>query len=263
MEPKLLNIHHGFNFRDLGGYQTKAGQTIRSHKVIRSAKLDLLSDRDQAYLVNYGLKTDVDFRSPEEQLKEPDRVPTGVDYHFVPVFPTDETKNSTKPENLQEKFSSDPQAGFENMVTTYRDLVNLDSSKKAYRTFFDLLLANEADHDALLFHCSAGKDRTGMGAVYLLSALDVDPATIRQDYLAANRYIQEPLEEMLKHVRQSGGNDNLAQSMTDLWTVNGAYLDSALQTITSEYGNMANYLKDELKLSDSQQQDLRRLYLEA
>ena len=261
MTPNLLNIHHGFNFRDLGGYQTEAGQTIRAHKVIRSAKLDQLSDRDLNYLANYGMRYDVDFRSPEEQAKEPDRLPDVASYYFVPVFPVDETEVSKAPENIYEKFGGSPTAGFENMIETYRDIVNLDSAQKAYRQFFDLLLENEPDDQALLFHCSAGKDRTGMGAVYLLSALGVDAHTIRQDYLAANDYIQQPLEEMLARVTAEGGNDNLMQSMRDLWTVNAAYLDSALQTINHEYGGMADYLQNTLKLTPAQQKDLRTLYL--
>ncbi len=55
--PELLNIHHGFNFRDLGGYQTKAGQTVRYHKLIRSGRLSALSDRDQQYLADYAYVT--------------------------------------------------------------------------------------------------------------------------------------------------------------------------------------------------------------
>ena len=61
--------------------------------------------------------------------------------------------------------------------------------KKAYRHFFDVLLENSDEGRSVLFHCSAGKDRTGMGAVYLLTALGVDEATIRRDYLASNKYL--------------------------------------------------------------------------
>ncbi|KRM72057.1 tyrosine-protein phosphatase [Lacticaseibacillus brantae] len=261
MTPNLLNIHHGFNFRDMGGYQTKSGQTLRMHKVIRSAKLDLLSDRDLNFLNNYGMRYDVDFRSPEEQAKEPDRVPEAAEYYFVPVFPTDETQAGKKPENLTAKFSASPKAGYDNMVETYRDIVNMDNSQKAYRKFFDLLLANEKPDEALLFHCSAGKDRTGMGAVYLLSALGVDRQTIAQDYLAANDYIQTPLKQMLARVDAEGGSANLRQSMTDLWTVNAGYLQSALDTIDDNYGGMQHYLENTLQLTPAQQADLRALYL--
>ena len=67
LEPFVLNIKNGLNFRDLGGYKTKSGQVIKSRKIIRSARLSELSDDDLQYLTDYGLTTDIDFRSPEEQ----------------------------------------------------------------------------------------------------------------------------------------------------------------------------------------------------
>ncbi len=73
------------------------------------------------------------------------------------------------------------------MIQVYVDLINQDHSKQAYRQFFDLLLANDKEDQSLLFHCTAGKDRTGMGAVFLLSALSVPEETIRTDYLLTNQ----------------------------------------------------------------------------
>lgn len=73
----------------------------------------------------------------------------------------------------------------------------MPSAQKAYRQFFDILLSHQENDGAVLFHCTAGKDRTGMGAVYLLSALGVDGHTIRQDYLATNDLIQPMVEKIL------------------------------------------------------------------
>lgn len=111
LEPNVLDIKNGLNFRDLGGYKTKSGQLVKPQKVIRSAKLSELSDQDLQYLSDYGLIADVDFRSPEEQAAEPDRYPEHATYHFVPVFPTDETKSSEQADALQKSFSRDPHAG--------------------------------------------------------------------------------------------------------------------------------------------------------
>ena len=108
MEPFVLNIKNGLNFRDLGGYKTKSGQVIKSRKIIRSARLSELSDDDLQYLTDYGLTTDIDFRSPEEQAAEPDRYPENTTYHFVPVFPTDETKSSEQADALQKVFHAIP-----------------------------------------------------------------------------------------------------------------------------------------------------------
>ena len=260
--PELLNIHHGFNFRDLGGYQTKAGQTMRTHKLIRSGRLNELSTRDQQYLTDYGLAYDVDFRSPQEQSDAPDRVPSGVAYHFDPVFATDETKASIKAEELRRQaLAKDPLGGFRNMVNTYADLVLLPSAQKAYRTFFDLLLANDGDQ-ALLFHCTAGKDRTGMGAVYLMTALGVDPVTVRRDYLASNLYLGEESERMVNEARQTGAAPALIASTRSLGGVAHEYLDSALMTIDANFGSLDHYLTDALQITPAQRRDLRAIYLQ-
>ncbi|WP_390405967.1 tyrosine-protein phosphatase [Lacticaseibacillus jixiensis] len=262
--PNLLNIHHGFNFRDLGGYQTKAGTRLRMHKVIRSARLNALSQRDLAYLAEYGVHYDVDFRSPKERADAPDRLPANASYHFDPVFPVDETKASANAEELRkQQLAQDPLGGFRNMVNTYTDLVTMPSAQKAYREFFDLLLANSAPDSALLFHCTAGKDRTGMGAVFLLTALGVDPVTIRQDYLASNRYLVEETERMIKVVRAAGGSPALIASTRSLGGVANEYLDAALMNIDLRYGSLDHYLTTALDLTAAQRRDLRSIYLEA
>lgn len=261
LEPTVLNIHHGFNFRDLGGYRGADNRVIRPHKLIRSGKLDLLSNRDVQFLDDYGMRIDVDFRSPEERATAPDRAPASASYHHLPVFPIDETGVSSRKAVEEQLFTSNPKGGYENMLLTYADMVLMPSAQTAYRRFFDLLLGNEAEGQSLLFHCSAGKDRTGMGAVYLLSALGVDDQVIRQDYIAANDYIQEPLRDQLAKVKAAGYNENYQKSIHDLWTVKEDYLNKALATIDEHFGSMRNYLREGLDLTDQQIADLQRIYL--
>lgn len=257
-----MNIHHGFNFRDLGGYRGADMRVIKPHKLIRSGKLDLLSDRDVQFLGDYGMRIDVDFRSPEERAAAPDRTPSSASYHHLPVFPVDETGVGKSLDDQEALFKADPLGGYKHMQATYRDIVLLPNAQKAYRNFFDLLLGNEADGQSLLFHCSAGKDRTGMGAVYLLSALGVDEDVIRRDYIAANDYIQAPLLDQLAKVKAAGYNENYQRSIHDLWTVKADYLNTALDTINRQFGDMRQYLRQGLDLSDAEVRDLQRIYLD-
>lgn len=259
MAPMLLNIHHGYNFRDLGGYQTKDGHKIQAHRLIRSAALDRLSPRDQQFLADYGVRYDVDFRSKDEQIKSPDRLPVGVEYVFDPVFSYDKTRVSKSWEDEQQDFANDAKGGYQNMLRAYQDMITTKAAHQAYRQYFDLLLANHTD--AVLFHCSAGKDRTGMGAVFLLAALGVDPHTIRQDYMATNDFIGPLLDEVLTKAKNEGANANMLASLRDLWIVRPQYLDTALATIREHYGDMATFLKDALGLNEQQQQTLKKLYL--
>lgn len=262
MTPIVLDIKHGFNFRDLGGYRTKAGQTVRTHRLLRSGRMNELAPADLQYLADYGLQQVIDFRSLKERADAPDRVPEGVTDVFDPVFATDETKVSESAEQERHtEMARDPLAGFRSMVNTYREIVNQPSAKKAYRDFFDRLLGANAQ-GASLFHCSAGKDRTGMGAVYLLTALGVDPLTIRQDYLASNRYLVGESQRMVDAVIADGGSAAQQASTRSLAGVANEYLDAALLTINRDYGSLQNYLKNELLLTAAQQRDLRALYLE-
>ncbi|MFD1392612.1 tyrosine-protein phosphatase [Lacticaseibacillus jixianensis] len=262
MTPIVLDVKHGINLRDLGGYQTKAGQTLRTHRILRSGRLNELSEADLNYLADYGLRQVIDFRSPQERADAPDRVPAGAVDIFNPVFPTDETKvTAAAEEERHTALARDPLAGFRSMVHTYATMVVQPSAKRAYRQFFDALLS-AGDTGALLFHCSAGKDRTGMGAVYLLTALGVDPLTIRQDYLASNRYLVEEGQRLVDAVIAEGGSPALQASYRSLGSVANEYLDSALFTINHEYGSLPNYLQTELMLSAAEQRDLRALYLE-
>lgn len=262
MEPLLLPLERGVNFRDLGGYQTKDGYRIKKNKVIRSASLGNLSTNDLAFLDDYGLRYDVDFRSSTEQKDAPDRLPQGVSYHFTPVFPEDETR-STEKDRREKIFLSDPGAGFNNMIRAYKDIVLQASAKKAYREFFDILLANDREKEAVLFHCSAGKDRTGMGAVYLLSVLGVDEQTIRTDYLASNKFLAPwQKRELSKRQMPLEHRDIFLSNLQALGSVNESYLNTALAVMRTEYGSLEAYLKQELQLTKEQVQDLKKIYLE-
>ncbi|WP_225049051.1 tyrosine-protein phosphatase [Lacticaseibacillus kribbianus] len=262
MTATELNLAHGPNFRDLGGYRTEDNRVLRAHKLIRSARLDWLTPSDLDALVAYGLRIDVDFRSPEERTAAPDPVPAGVTYAFLPVLPTDETQASKAADQLRRsRFATDPQGGFKNMVRLYREMPRHQSAQKAYRDFFDLMLANDQAGQALLFHCTAGKDRTGMGAVLALTALGVPAATVRADYLASNRFLAGKTREMLAAVSAKGGTSALLASTKALASVDEAYLDAAIATFNEDFGGLDNYLTNTLHVTPAQRQDLQRLYL--
>lgn len=262
MKRILLDIHNGFNFRDLGDYETRDGRKLKTHKVLRSGRLNELSDRDINYLADYGMRYDVDFRSPEEEKNAPDRYASGIDYRFTPVFPTDETNVSKSFEELRAEFASDPLAGFNHMVHTYEDIAKLDSAKQAYRRFFETLLENTGENESVLFHCSAGKDRTGMGAVFFLTALGVDPDTVRSDYLASNKYLRSETERMINQVKNANGTPQLVASTRSLAGVANEYLDAALLTINDSYAHTMDFIQQEIGLSDAEIADLKRIYLQ-
>ncbi|MCV3554776.1 tyrosine-protein phosphatase [Pediococcus ethanolidurans] len=262
VRSRVLQLQKGGNFRELGGYQTIDGHTIKWHKIIRSGKLGNLTDQDVSYLNNYGLKYDVDFRSPEEKAQAPDRIPQQTKYLFMPVFSTDETQNSKQTDYLQRKMESDPTTGRQQMHHVYQDIITNPHSQKAYRQFFDVLLENDVEQDTLLFHCTAGKDRTGMGAIFFLSALGVNEDTIKADYLLTNKVTKPVLEDLVKTLKLKNAPSAFIQSMRDLQSVQISFYNTAMEQIQKTSGDMPNYLHEYLNLSATDIHDLQRIYLE-
>ena len=237
-KPLLLDIKHGFNFRDLGSYKTLDGRKIKKHKILRSANLAYLSERDVNYLDDYGLRYDVDFRSISENEVEPDRISNNVHYHFNPVFSEDETRSTKKDQETRYKtYSKIKNAGFEDMLKAYKDIVLTDGAKKAYRQFFDLLLANDKENEAL----------------------GVDSKIIHQDYLASNIYTETVRAKKIADV--SGMGPVMSANIKALFEVNEAYLNHALQLMKDNFGGINNYLHTELKLNEQEVSDLRKIYL--
>ncbi|MFC6322558.1 tyrosine-protein phosphatase [Companilactobacillus baiquanensis] len=257
---RILDLEAGINFRELGGYETAAGKKVKYHKIIRSAGLDKLTDNDLNFLSNYGLKTDVDFRSQTEIDKSPDRIPTGTKYVSLPVFREDLTEASQIEDSVIPEIDFDPTNGYEHMLDVYKEIVTEDQSKKAYRNFFDELLGNSNDSDVLLFHCSAGKDRTGMGAVFFLYTLGVPLPTIKQDYLLTNQANKGYVANILKQVEKRDAS--LVESIRALMTVSENYLAVAESVIKETSGSLNNYIRNELHVSENQVSDLQKIYLQ-
>lgn len=258
-KQRLLDISGGINFRELGGYPTLDGRAVKWQRVIRTASLARITDTDQQTLLNYGVTVDVDFRSQTEINKEPDRVPTGVRYQHLPVFDDDQTDNSKTQAQIQAELKAQAENGFQHMLDTYHDMITTTQSHIAYQQFFNTLLATE--DNVVLFHCTAGKDRTGMGAVFLLNALGVPETTIKQDYLLTNQVAADLVNRRLASAKAEGASGQLLDSIKALWRVSDAYYQTAMTAIHDNYGDMNGFLNQALQLSPQDIADLKALYL--
>ena len=214
---QLIQLENAANVRELGGYKTTSGKTIKRKKLIRSAAINELSETDQATLSNYGINQIIDFRSYEEAKAQPDQPIRYAQQFFLPIF-------------------SD------------RHFVESPHARKQYRHFFDLVLEN-AEAGATLFHCTAGKDRTGFGAFLLLSLLEVDQSTIKQDYLATNRYLGPFLKEKFAPMAQQMPPEVL-EAITTLMSAKESFLDESLAAIKKEFGTVDQYLKEGLAITN-------------
>lgn len=261
MNSRLLKIQNGFNFRELGGYQTQDGHHVKAHKIIRSGKLVDLSDQDLTYLADYGVIENIDFRSPKEAKNEPDRLSKGMSYIFDPVFRYDETESSHAEQKEDDDMAKVAGLGHKNMMSAYNNLITDTHPQKAYQQFFERLLTNTQDNQSILFHCSAGKDRTGIGAYLFLRALGVDAATAKQDYLLTNEVTRAAIQASLDQLDSK--EPILVENVKALNSVNEDYLAQAMSDLKLMSGTVDNYLQEVLNLSTSDLNDLKKIYLTA
>lgn len=248
------------NTRDLGALATKDGQHILPKKLLRSGSLYHISIQDEDTLLNeYHLSTVVDFRTRMEILQKPDTVLEGVEYHEIPIV-DEETMGITRSESLLEMLIRFDQPIDEFMQKQYVSFVRDDFSVKEYARFLDVLLQQE--EGAVLWHCSMGKDRVGVGTALLLCALGVPRETIMEDYLRTNRYLEEDLQHMIRLLETKMIVDNeIMDKIKALYRVKEEYLEAVFEAIEQDYGSEEVFMRKALYLTPKAIEALRKKYL--
>lgn len=253
------------NFRDLGGYKTTDGRTVRWRQVFRTGELGKLSDADVEKLDELKLKTMVNFLLPEEIEKHgKDRLPEGVEAVLDPI--TGE-KSAELSMTAQDAITSGDFDKLPAEINLEIHAILMDEAKEQYARLLRRA-ADPANHP-IAFHCSHGVHRTGTASAILLSALGVPWDTIREDYVLTNEVRKEENEETFAKLRakvaSDRGVDPESIDMTNLkafYILEGAYIDGALEAATKEYGSMDDYIREGLGLTEEEIAALKDSLLE-
>ncbi len=197
-------------------------------KFIRTDGLNTLTDADLAYLASVPVATLVDFRTDQEAWRSPDKIPDSVKtVVHLPIAPGHLSPDSGK--QIEEYDSPD-----EFMLDMYRDLALDKGITGAYRRFFARV--QEKSGPPLLFHCSAGKDRTGIAAALILFTLGVEWEVILADYMASNVCLRDKYAAIIKG----------KPALQGLFTVKRIFLEEAFALIEAEHGSITGYLETAL-----------------
>ena len=177
--PIVVPLQGGSNFRDLGGYRTAQGRTVRRGSVFRSAHLGTLTDADRLAIGRLGVRTVVDLRGVNEAAETPHRI-EGLGCRIVgaPIEPS----GGEKIRHAVVDSSVNPFMMVQLLTENYRDYPR--RCAPGFRTLFAAL--SDDDQRPLVFHCTAGKDRTGFASALLLTLLGVPWETVMEDYLRTN-----------------------------------------------------------------------------
>lgn len=291
MEAQSIGLEGVSNARQLGGYQTVDGRHVKDGVLLRTGALSGATEADINTLVNdYSLGYVVDFRTSAEIAAAPDPEIDGVENVWCSVMeetadPAGADGEAHASDGVDSSAASDETnaaalagaaatASGSDMIATlvayanssdlsdmYVDMVASEYSQQGYREFFDVLLSNE-DDKAVLWHCTGGKDRAGLAAVLLLSALGVDEQTALDDFELTNEFNSAQIEQMGNAAREAGYSDEEVEAVETLAGVDRTYMQKAIDLIDSEYGGMDEYLRNQIGLTDEDIAQLQEMYLE-
>lgn len=243
--PGSLGLRGAPNFRDLGGYRTLDGRMVSKRRLFRSNHLGHLTDEDRALVASLSIRSVCDLRGRWEREQAAPMALPDVQLHVCEIEPAIVPRLRALPrldDSVQEARAAE-----EVVIEVYRDYAH--DGIAAMRKLFALLLD---DAVPLVFHCAAGKDRTGVAAALVLSALGVPRPTVLHDYLLSRLFWREAAQDhpliSPTVVRVAGG-------------VQACFLDATLATIDTAYGGMSSYLELQLGLDAAARRQLAALYL--
>ncbi|WP_225728320.1 MULTISPECIES: tyrosine-protein phosphatase [unclassified Nocardia] len=243
-----IDLQGAINVRDVGGYRTYDGATVKADKVIRADALQRLTDADVARLGSLNLGTVIDLRTPAEvRMMGADRLPAGVVSVARPIDDTGLFEQMTQV--IQSRDPVEQQrvlgdGGAERIMgEVYRSFFTDDARTKFGQTITELA----ATDSAMLYHCTAGKDRTGWLTYVVLRAVGVPESVARQDYLLSNRYRAAADAALRAQLRQAGVMQN-PDLLIPLQEVRDEYLDIAVRQLEQTYGGFGKYLTEGLGL---------------
>jgi len=250
------------NLRDLGGWPTRDGGTVRYGLLYRSTDLTNLAGADMEAFAALGIRSVYDLRTEPERVAQPDRVPPGTEQVTLDVCK--DLKDSAPAELLN--VMSDPKAaqavlgdgrGLAFFEEGYREIVTLSSACSSYHRLFSDLTS--AEHRPALFHCTTGKDRTGWAAAAMLMLLGVPDDLVMKEYLLTNTQLLPAEKSNIDRFKAEGGDPELLRPVVG---VAPEYLNAALEQMRKDYGTIEGYFSDGLKLDENVQATLREVFIE-
>lgn len=255
------------NTRDLGYLKTESGQNLAPHKLIRSGTLAEATDSDLSVLLDeFEVRTVIDMRTDEEIEKNPDPQEKMPDVRFLntPIlgFSTTGITRENGLVGMVKKISTMATMTFDPkklMIDLYPNMLLDEMGMKGYAKFFEILIA--ADDHAVLWHCSAGKDRAGLATVLLLHTLGVAWPVIVADYLLTNKYLAGRTDDLKKLIPEQYQTDSLIKGLAVINSADEAFLNAGIKGVEKHYGSLDNYLEQALGVTKQARKTLQEKYL--
>lgn len=245
------------NFRGLNDFTTLDNKKIKPNLIFRSGELVNINAIDQKELFdNLNIKRIYDFRSTKEIDEKPDDVFENVTYRHLDLM-RDSGKHTSSLEEFSRENATKPD---DIMKKMYRDIFLNKSGREGLHNFLSDLSIND---QPAIFHCFAGKDRTGVAAALFLNALKVPKKEVMQDYLKTNVSRKKSNDMIIKELKKQGVELKVLNSVETMLYVKQSYLEHGFSLVKENFGSIENYVKakDGLDLPNSVLLDLQGKYL--
>ncbi|MBW2244203.1 MAG: tyrosine-protein phosphatase [Deltaproteobacteria bacterium] len=258
VEKRHVALEGAYNFRDLGGYATGDGRTVRWGNFYRSDALGDLTDDDVTKMGELGIKLVCDFRTAEEKAEAPDRLPSDP---TPEVLELEIGVEGAKMNELQGRILS----GDLEDIDLAQMLV--DGNRAFVTDFADRyarLLERVQHEESLpaLVHCTGGKDRAGMASALILRTLGVPEEVVFEDFLLTNHYTEQRIEQILLFIRFASFFRTDPEDVRPILGVQRAYLEAGFDEILQRHGSFDAFRRDALGVSDEELVAFRTMALE-
>ena len=270
MNEQSIGLTGVKNARELGGYAAADGRRVKRGKLLRTASLSRATKEDIRLLAEkYRISVIVDFRMDMEAEPEPDPEIGDAEYHRIAVMNQAELEklnaNMAEMWELREtdfvRFLREALAMGIVSENMYIDFLDSECGREGFARFLRFVIDTPADH-AVLWHCTSGKDRTGVAALLLLAVLGVDEKTALYDFTLTNEFNAKSIAASRALLEENGiTGDELDSMITILDGVKLQYMENAVAWMKKKYGSVTGYVTDVLHVSAEDIELLREKYL--
>ncbi len=248
MLNRHINLEGATNFRDLGGYETSEGARIKKGLIFRSDHLSNLTDKDLHVIKELGIKTVCDFRSEIEMQEFPSLFDNSSSPRLlhIPIktLGTEDLQDLALRENVTSKDLADE--------LQHHYVLYVNQHKERYSKFLNNIAHGEIP---IVFHCFAGKDRTGFGSLLLLGLMGVEKETIIDDYLLTNDLYKGP-------VVGNNWKDEISETIRPLFEARLDYINAAFNEINSRHKRIEDFVLNELDVDIKTIENIKNKILE-
>lgn len=264
---RLIEFEGLSNTRDLGGMMAADGRCVRDGLLYRSEQLFFATEGDREKLDTLGIGKVFDFRSASERDEKPDPDIAGACNVHLPIIQDVRTGITRGDEGnarmIEVVMSGKADIAFvdQHMRGMYAEFVTEPFAHAQYARFVDEAIAEAEQGKAVLWHCTAGKDRAGFAAVIMMEALGVSRDDIYADYLQTNECLAGSVDNIMAMVAKRLPNAATAEALRHFFLADESYLRAAYDAIDDQFGSVNAFLEHALRIDAPKREEMQSLFL--